>query len=189
MYNLRTMLVERVAETPKAVKVALSICPDLRLTSLGPYTESVWRDFADGYLLHQQEIEKGLSIENYQHWLDWSYEMLANGDRDNPVTQKLRNLRELEPNIQVLWAMSFHDKGFTFIDRYDGNSIKFRKILYSQADTSRSFNIERELVEDRFGELAMVERYYQLERPDNLIEISTCVKDPESKFLIARIDD
>lgn len=183
-------MVEKIEVVPKEILTAHSLCEDLKSTSVGPHVRNIWTKYADQLLLTQPEMEKGLLLSNYQNWLDWSYEMLSSHNGDNPIRHRLRNLRELDTGIEILWAMSFEEKGFPELEKVNAGSIMFRSFYYSEEANYNSFFIERELVQDRFGENAIVERYYDSADSNDLLELTTITtRNPDESIFILKIDD
>ncbi len=178
-------------DLPKMISAKISaayrVHPDFRITSLGANKKNDWTEFADRRLLFEPNMEKGLTRANYQNWLDWSYEMFAIDDADNPITRRIFDLEDDNREIAVLWAMSFKEKGFTCSKRIDTPTVKFRRSDFIDKKTKELSIVEKELIADRFGNPTLVQRRYS---DGCLVELVTLTsKRPDSNVLIMRLDN
>lgn len=83
----------------RSISAALNICPDLRLTRMGPFIKNKFTNWADARLLNQPRIEKGLTPHNYQYWLYWVHERLASYDKHDPVLEYAKDLTEITGDL------------------------------------------------------------------------------------------
>ena len=138
------------------------------LGSQGKYVHNEWTKFADGKLMTHPNIEQGLTQATYQNWLDWQYEDFARDDKDNPLEISPQQL-EYAHGIRPLWTMSFEDKrivpGIELVDDKDqispSSPVVFWEGVIEKPEIEGFLRMERELIKDRFGNDALVERIYE----------------------------
>lgn len=165
---------------------AFKVHPDFRKTRLGPYKRNSWTEFADKELIVWSGLENGLTMVNYDNWLTWSYEVFARNDDDNPIATRVFDLRSDNREINVVWAMSFEEKGFPVKRKKDMSNFRLRRASFVDKFGELCI-LEKELVADRFGRPALVQRRYSEE---NLIEIVTITSEaPLGDVLIMRMDN
>lgn len=170
----------------KKIATAYRVHPDFRKTRLGPYKRNAWTGFADKALIVWSGLERGLTMANYDNWLSWSYEIFARDEKDNPITRRVFDLRDDDREIGVLWAMSFKEKSFPCKKRVDMPDFKFRKSSFVDKE-KEFFTIEKELIADRFGNPALVQRRYS---DEHLVELVTITSErPGGNVLIMRLDN
>lgn len=142
--------------TPSIV-IAQNICPDFKVTNSGSFIKNDWTEFADKKLLTQPEMESGITMANYPYWLDWTYEMLSESDHHDPLTDYAKDMTALaDNNFKIPWLMSFKEKGFNV-----QGQVKTKEKLVFKRLESKTCNIERELINNRFGEPVILERHYK----------------------------
>lgn len=142
--------------------------PEFSLGSNGKFVPNEWTNFADEKLMTQPNMEQGLTQATYQNWLDWQYELFAINDLDNPLERSQRGLK-LAHRIDPLWMMSFEQKrffpGVEILSGSSDDSLPRRVSTWSATvkdpATLRFHRLERELIQDRFGNDAFVERFYE----------------------------
>ncbi|OGM15349.1 hypothetical protein A2V56_03275 [Candidatus Woesebacteria bacterium RBG_19FT_COMBO_42_9] len=142
--------------------------PEFYLGSQGKYVHNEWTRFADDKLMTQPNMEQGLTQATYQNWLDWQYELFAINDLDNPLERSPQEL-QLAHRIEPLWMMSFEQKrffpGVEILSAPGDDSLPNRVSTWSATiidpATLKFHRLERELIQDRFGNDAFVERFYE----------------------------
>jgi hypothetical protein len=172
---------ETIKRLSEDILIAIKVCPDFNLTSSGPYRNNHWTDFADAIILTQPDQDLGFNINNYQSWLDWSYEKLAENNDHDPLMDYSRNLKDVADNrFGIPWLMSFADKGFNIQNEVKTSS----RVMFKTLET-KDWILERESIPNRFGERVLIERTYNSEY--QLADI-VMVHNSE-KGLILRFDD
>ena len=147
--------------TPKNRLSATKICPELITTRLGIYKKSPMQEFADKKFLTQPGMEKGFSIDNYQSWLNWTYEMLAETKYDDPLTGFARDLEERSDNrFNIIFLMSFSEKGFPSFRKNEKKNSNFKSFSVKLDNTRIDY--EREFIRGRFGNPLIIERSQSL---------------------------
>lgn len=142
--------------------------PEFSLGSNGKFVPNEWTRFVDEKLMTQPNMEQGLALATYQNWLDWQYGFFALADRDNPLERSPQEL-EYRHGIVPLWTMSFKDKrivpGVEVVDDKDRVSPPSPVVLWEgvieKRETEGFLRMERELIKDRFGNDALIERIYE----------------------------
>jgi len=166
----------------RSTAAALNICPDLKLTRIGPFVKNKFTKWADVRLLNYPDLEKGLTVHNYQYWLNWSYRILAKDDKHDPVLEYTKNLMEVEGDVfKVPWLLSFREKGFAVSEEVStGSGLMLRN---AHVD---GLSYEREFIRNRFGQPILIERAY--DQRHNLTDIYMLYRD-EKERIILRFDD
>ncbi|MCX6706253.1 MAG: hypothetical protein NTV24_04100 [Candidatus Woesebacteria bacterium] len=166
----------------RSITTALNICPDFKLTKMGSFVKNDFTKWADARLLNQPRMEKGLTLHNYQYWLYWTYEILADNNKHDPVLEYAKDLTEITGDLfKVPWLLSFPEKGFAVSEEIQTSS----GLIFRNTQVEGN-SYEREFIPNRFGKPVLIERAY--DSSCNLTDIYLLYRDEEGRIIL-RYDD
>lgn len=158
-----------------------------RASSLGPYLMNAWTEIVDNdyELFTEPFMDKGLTLDTYPYWLDWLNIFILSEKtttaRINPIDLRIKEINDLI-GFPPFWAISFKDKDF----KVGGDPVEYgsdvisppEPVIIAEFQYERQLFIERERIQDLFGNLVIIDRIYHNEDKEEL-----------TKLVIATIDE
>ena len=122
-----------------------NICPDVKLTRLGPYKTNEWvRITKRSHLGMFSHFKEGINEDNYQKLLWWSYMVLSEPGQNEPAIRYSKDLLELvDERIKIPFLMSFPKRAYlkplTIVAIQDLSNLIWLRKMVSNIHVEREF--------------------------------------------------